>query len=457
MTNKTMTELNAKQPHLRDLLITIDGLNIVDIQVAGPGAWVPRMTVQLSGDMGLNKITGQRNVYLTAAEFLRATLLNNGTGDGKRAHTFVPHANVSREDLDGDFNAAIAVAERAVTRLMDVYKGVDPENDGKSVTDDHFEWYGKSLYIKVETVDFNLTEKYVADANTPIWKLNELNRDHAVIAQSLVDLVHQRGYVGDINFDAAKAVENPSFIDELDVRNTTVVENGGESLDVENEVEPVVLNVTKMFDGVLHKRCIVVRRAETDIFWVPETMNVTIKDIDDLTKIRSFSMIGEDAHGNYEWRVYDDGVNMVDETPDVRTETKLFDGVEHKLLVIPSAEDAVDMTKLWVPADMDVTDIKTMDDFADDVLLTCLSAKGEDPTEWRLSANRLPPNVLNETKLFDGIPYTPKYLVDENDTVTLWVKEGTNINASCLEEIPAEQRVLMAAETADTVAQWRLL
>lgn len=356
MINKTMTDLNNAQPHLRDLRITIDGLNIVDIQMAGPGAWVPRMTVQLSGDMGLDKTTGQRNVYLTAAEFLRATLLNNGTGDGKRAHAFVPHANVSREDLNGDFDAAIAVAERAVARLLDVYKGKDPENDGKPILDDHFEWYGKSLYIKVETIDFNLTEKRVVDATSATASHQHLSVPNIIVAQSLIDAMGPRGHAGEINLDAASATADTSFIDELDVRN----------------------------------------------------------------------------------------------------ETKLFDGVEHRLVIIPIAEGAVDTNKLWVPVSYK-GEITTFDDLSENAVLTCLSPKGTDPNEWRLLEKEVLLSVLNETKLFDGVPYKPKYLAAEGDVVTLWVKEGTEINVSCLEEIPADQRVLITAETDDVVAQWRLL
>lgn len=351
MINKTMTELNITQPHLRDLHITIDGLNVVDIQMAGPGTWVPRMTVQLSGDMGLDKTTGRRNVYLTAAEFLRATLLNNGTGDGKRAHAFVPHANVSREDLDSDFNAAIAVAEYAIARLLGVYKGTDPENDGSTITGDLFEWYGKSLYIKVESVDFDLTEKRVVDTTNFAGNLEDLSGSNTIIAQSLIDVVHLRGAAADINLNVLTAP-----VDELDIRN----------------------------------------------------------------------------------------------------ETKLFDGVEHRLVIIPIAEGAVDTNKLWVPVSYK-GEITTFDDLSENAVLTCLSPKGTDPNEWRLLEKEVLLSVLNETKLFDGVPYKPKYLAAEGDVVTLWVKEGTEINVSCLEEIPADQRVLITAETDDVVAQWRLL
>lgn len=356
MINKTMTELNIAQPHLRDLRITIDGLNIVDIQVAGPGAWVPRMTVQLSGDMGLDKTTGQRNVYLTAAEFLRATLLNNGTGDGKRAHAFVPHANVSREDLNGDFDAAIAVAERAVARLLDVYKGKDPENDGKPILDDHFEWYGKSLYIKVETIDFNLTEKRVVDATSATASHQHLSVPNIIVAQSLIDVMGSRGYAGEINLDAASATANASFIDELDVRN----------------------------------------------------------------------------------------------------ETKLFDGVEHRLVIIPIAEGAVDTNKLWVPVSYK-GEITTFDDLSENAVLTCLSPKGTDPNEWRLLEKEVLLSVLNETKLFDGVPHTARIIVTNDDVATLWVPEGKTTNAEHLEDIPAEERVLVSAETEDTCESWRLL
>lgn len=155
-TATTTAELNKNEPHLRDLSITIDGLNALDIQVGGAGAWAPRLTVQLSGDQGLDDNTNGRKVFLNASSFLRSALFNNGvtkdTADAKVNHNFVPHANVSRDDLDGDIKRAVALANSAIDGLEEAYRagGNGP---------DELVYVNGSLFIKVTQVDFDLEEK----------------------------------------------------------------------------------------------------------------------------------------------------------------------------------------------------------------------------------------------------------------------------------------------------------
>ncbi|ANH51888.1 hypothetical protein RAY_107 [Erwinia phage vB_EamM_RAY] len=132
MTLKSNKQLNAETPELRDLVIVIDGLNILDLNLA-PGARAPRYSVQLSGDMGLTA-TNKRAVYGHAAQLLNA-LLERG---------FSAHANVSRDDLDNDTARATEIMQQAITLLVETGEDV--------IVRCH------SLSISVTTVDFDLTE-----------------------------------------------------------------------------------------------------------------------------------------------------------------------------------------------------------------------------------------------------------------------------------------------------------
>lgn len=155
-TATTTAELNKADSHLRDLSITIDGLNVLDIQVGGAGAWAPRLTVQLSGDQGLDDNTNGRKVFLNASGFLRSALFNNSvttdTTEVKVNHNFVPHANVSRDDLDGDIKRALSLANSAIEGLEEAYGagGNGP---------DELVYVNGSLLIKITQVDFDLEEK----------------------------------------------------------------------------------------------------------------------------------------------------------------------------------------------------------------------------------------------------------------------------------------------------------
>ncbi|QZA70890.1 hypothetical protein AH06_114 [Erwinia phage AH06] len=131
MTLKSNKQLNAETPELRDLVIVIDGLNVLDLNLA-PGARAARYSVQLSGDMGLTP-NNKRAVYGHAAQLLNA-LLERG---------FSAHANVSRDDLDNDVARATELMQQAVNLLIETGEDV--------MVRCH------SLSISVTTVDFNLT------------------------------------------------------------------------------------------------------------------------------------------------------------------------------------------------------------------------------------------------------------------------------------------------------------
>lgn len=299
---KTMAELNAAEPNLRDLEITVDGLNILDVQFAGPGVWVPRFTLQISGDQGTDS-TGKRRVFSAAAGYLRAALLNNGAGDGTAAHTFVPHANIDRGELSDIIDSAIKVTMVAINNLENPSEGL---NDGTESIDAH----GHGLRIKVRTVDFDVAEQYV-DGEGVVQGMPE--RADPEIEAGVNDWLAEhsllRGEAGDINTELLKGPRPDGFFEELDVRN----------------------------------------------------------------------------------------------------ETKLFDGIQHKLLVIPTEEGSTETNKLWVPVDYQGV-ITTFDDLSDTALLTCLSAKGESPTEWRL---------LEKEALLSDVDTGDLFLVQTDDHVSV--------------------------------------
>ena len=135
---------NKEEPHLRDLEITVDGLNKLDIRFPGSSAWAPRFTVQLSGDIGLDE-NGKRVVFNTAAELLSHVLLNDDSSGAN--NTFVPHANISREYQDADIEQAVVTTNRIIDTLL----------TGSDLTD--VEEHGETLRITVRTIDFDLVEK----------------------------------------------------------------------------------------------------------------------------------------------------------------------------------------------------------------------------------------------------------------------------------------------------------
>jgi hypothetical protein len=379
-----MAQLNAAEPHLRDLEITVDGLNVVDIQFAGPGVWVPRFKVQISGDRGLDDTTGQRSVYLQAAEYLRAALLNNGTGDGTTRHAFVPHANISREDEPGDQEAAVALANRAITRLLDAYKGIDPENDGKPVVDDHFEFYNKALHIVVRTVDFDLTEKRVLSGEA-FEHLQSLIDAPADPSTKLVKLMSSqltpRGVAGDVD---QKFFDKPTmpFIEGLAVNNTTVVENGGEPL-AEDEPELALSNVTKSFDGVLHVSVVLEGSlvAPNQVYWIPADR---ANDFPSLDAIRRGTVLTCIAAGD-DWIEYlvqiPDVENAVPEIkPDVRATTTLIDGVPHKR---NERTDNGTVNVFWIPETMDVV-IDQDNDIPDDLIMQIIAEDDHGGLVWQV-------------------------------------------------------------------------
>jgi len=132
MTLKSNEQLNAESPELRDVIVVVDGLNVLDLNIA-PGARAPRYSVQLSGDMGVTP-NGMRAVYGHAAQVLNY-LIEKG---------FSAHANVSRDDLDNDIAHATSLMKQAVAALTTA---------GEDIS-----LHCHALSIWVTTCDFNLTE-----------------------------------------------------------------------------------------------------------------------------------------------------------------------------------------------------------------------------------------------------------------------------------------------------------
>jgi len=132
MTLKSNEQLNAETPELRDVIVTVDGLNVLDINVA-PGARAPRYSVQLSGDAGMTP-KGMRAVYGHAAQILNH-LVEKG---------FSAHANVSRDDLDNDVVSATSLMKQAIAAL--------------TVGGEDISLHCHSLSIWVTSCDFDLTE-----------------------------------------------------------------------------------------------------------------------------------------------------------------------------------------------------------------------------------------------------------------------------------------------------------
>lgn len=379
---KSMKQLNLENPALRDLEITVDGLNILDVQFAGPGVWVPRFTLQISGDQGIDS-TGKRHVFLAAAEYLRTVLLNNGSGDGTSPHAFVPHANVDRGDVSDAIKSAIDVTMVAINNLENPSEGL---NDGTESIDA----YGHGLRIKVRTIDFDVAEQYV-DGEGVVQGMPE--RADPEIEAGVNDWFAEqpmlRGKTGDINPEILKGPRPDGFFEELAT---------GEA--------------TQVFDGVEHTSVVLEGSfvAPNQVFWVPTDR---ADEFPALEAIRSGTVLTCISRNN-DWIEYLVQIPSIETAvpeikPDVRNETKLFDGIQHKLLVIPTEEGSTKTNKLWVPVDYQGT-ITTFDDLSDAALLTCLSAKGESPTEWRL---------LEKEALLSDVNTGDLFLVQTDDHVSV--------------------------------------
>jgi hypothetical protein len=159
---------NAEEPQFRDLSITVDGLNVLDIHMPGSSAWSPRFNLVVSGDRGLDE-NGDRCVYTAAAAVLESLLLGK-----ERSGRFVPHANISRDDLDNDVKRAFELAEQATSALIN--------QPGDIAMACH------SLSITVKTVDFDLIEKNVdntAPAESVEFLLEGSNEAPAQVSTSL--------------------------------------------------------------------------------------------------------------------------------------------------------------------------------------------------------------------------------------------------------------------------------
>ncbi|AUG85894.1 hypothetical protein BOSOLAPHORUS_107 [Erwinia phage vB_EamM_Bosolaphorus] len=159
---------NVEEPQYRDVIVTVDGLNVLNINLPGIGSWSPRFSVQLSGDRALND-NGQRHVYNAAAGMLHTLIV----GDTELTN-LVPHANISREDLDNDILQARELVEKAVNQLRD--------NPGD------LSLYCHSLAITVTTVDFDLIEKRIL-SDEAMDKVEALIAQPAEASEALTKLV----------------------------------------------------------------------------------------------------------------------------------------------------------------------------------------------------------------------------------------------------------------------------
>lgn len=144
-------QANINEPHLRDLEVTIDGLNVFDLQVLqGTSAWIPRIKFIISGDRGVDE-NGDRVAYNEAADALEA-IFNMKDGNTVEDVHLVPHANIDRgEDHTAERFSAVGVINYVINYLR-------TEQRDCRIT-------GDVLHISVKTVDFDLTERTEA-----VWK-----------------------------------------------------------------------------------------------------------------------------------------------------------------------------------------------------------------------------------------------------------------------------------------------
>lgn len=267
-------QANKDEPHLRDVLITVDGLNVVDFHFPAGGAWTTRFNCQLSGDMGVNPKTGKRYVIEHAADLLEKMLLDPTNVMG---HCFLPHANISRENQSEEIEAAVKLTCEAIASL----RSDDLDMNGVNL-------YNNSLHIVVQTVNFELIERKILSEAAWNQLQDLINAEPSNVTDDLSKLMlRTRGYV----------------VRGLDAGDKTTVAD-----------EPVI---TTFADGV---------------------------------------------HINT---------------------TKLFDGIQHKALKIPTTAGAVDIVTLWIVSDYD-GDIKSLDDVGDDERLTLVSDYEGKLVEWRL-------------------------------------------------------------------------
>lgn len=460
MTFKTMAELNKAEPHLRDLEIIVDGLNVVDIQMAGPGTWVPRFTVQLSGDMGLNKVTGQRSVYLAAAEYLRSVLLGTTGLSVPETHSFVPHANVSRVDLDGDFNAAVSTAESAIAGLLKAYNEpvIDPEGNGPV---ENFEWFGKSLHIVVRTVDFDLTEKRILSGEA-FEQLQSIIDEPPSPTPELVKLMSKqltpRGNAGDINPELVSQPSQAFF--NLAINPT---------------------DETKEINGVLHVSLThnAIQGGVTTIYWVPAGSADQFQTVDSIINGSSLVPLGRGTE-YVEWLVQPKEPTKLDVIPlDVRNTTtvenggeplaedeseltvvnitKSFNGVLHTSVVLEAGLNAPNQV-FWVPADH-ANEFPSLEAMRAGTSLICVNNR-DDLVEYLVqlppedNAPEIEPVVNATTTLFDGIPHKRFERQDNGVKNVFWVPEAMGVVINQLQDIPDDLVMTIIADNGDDQVEW---
>lgn len=143
-------QANLNEPHLRDLEITVDGMNVFDFPlVRGTSAWVPRFKFIISGDRGLDE-EGNRFAYSEAASTLQS-IFELDAGKELAHVSLLPHANLSDEDFYNKSVDATAIIKHVVNFLR------NEQRDCRVTTD--------NIHISVKTVDFSLSE-----IDEAIWK-----------------------------------------------------------------------------------------------------------------------------------------------------------------------------------------------------------------------------------------------------------------------------------------------
>lgn len=243
---------NIEEPQYRDVIVTVDGLNVLDINLPGTGSWAPRFSVQLSGDRALNE-DGHRYVYSAVAGMLNNLLL----GDNDLTN-LVPHANISREDLDNDILQAKRLVDKAINQLR-----ANPAD---------LSLYCHSLSITVTTVDFDLIEKRIL-SDEAMDKVEFLLEQPAEPSEALTKLM-----TGE--------------------RKNLVREDLGESAPATTSLGTTT---TIMINDELHvRRDFNDGNGEAVIVWVPSELNESIGSWSDIDQDNlSFHGEASDSHPTY--------------------------------------------------------------------------------------------------------------------------------------------------------------
>lgn len=138
------TQANLDEPNLRDVEVSIDGMNVFDFYItSGSSVWVPRLKFVVSGDRGWDE-NGNRYVYAEVANALESLFeLTDGTDIDQV--NLLPHANVSRDDFEAETASAVGIIKYIIDYLREHHHDC-------RITSDY-------IHISVKTVDFDLCER----------------------------------------------------------------------------------------------------------------------------------------------------------------------------------------------------------------------------------------------------------------------------------------------------------